>query len=376
MKFLLKFSLKNLEIPNLVKGAFSLAIMTLLLFNPITETEALSQQGNEELKWQAIFLASTPACSNYDYQMLNKYSIITEKYLQMYTLENLAYDNRCFSFNDYFSEYQRPSDLDVVIIILDSYLGENFLHDQNIGGFYAHSGLDRTQNNVIVICDCPNFEYSDPVWILSHELSHFVLYYLGYDFEIVDDLVHSEDKKYDQCREKYVDSCKQVGTKLELDYYAYSVNVMTIYEQAENQEVANDLPDIVLELAKNNTKNWIDGKIKDNDYVNSLGVVTEYLPPSSNNDTEVLFTEEPNEPHKITWEEINSENVDDKQNEFLFQVIQSYIKEEKFNAQEPIIGLPVWFNETATSWINGTITNYEFLKDLEFLRNEGVLTQQ
>jgi len=373
MKFLLKFSLKNLEIPNLVKGAFSLAIITLLLFNPITETEALSQQGNKELKWQAIFLASTPACSNYDYQMLNKYYTITEKYLQMYNLENLAYDNRCFSYNDYFSEYQRPSDLDVVIIILDSSLGENFLHNQKIGGLYTHSGIDRTQNNVIVICDCSNFEYSDPVWILSHELSHFVLYYLGYDFDIVEDLVHSQDKKYDQCREKYVDSCNQVGIKLKLDYYAYSVNVMPIYEQAENQEVVNDLPDTVLELAKNNTKNWIEGKIKDNDYVNSLEVLTQYLPPSSDNETEVLFTEEPNEPYKITWKEINSEHVDDKEDEFLFKVIQSYIKEEKFNTQEPIIGLPVWFNITATSWINGTITNDEFLTDLELLLNAVVL---
>jgi hypothetical protein len=357
MNLFLKSSLKKYNSQKLINGSFSLSIITLLLFNPITETEALSLQDNEELKWQTIFLASNPACSNYDYQMLNKYSAITEKYLQLYNLENLEYDHHCFSSKDYFSKYQQPADLDLVIIILDSNLGENFLHNQKIGGLYTHSGIDRTQNNVIVICDCSNFEYSDPVWILSHELSHFVLYYLGYDSDIVEDLVHSQDSKYDQCREKYVDSCIQIRTKLKLDNYAYSVNVMPIYEQAENQEVVNDLSDTVLELAKNNTKNWINGNITDNDYVNSLEAVTEYLLSYTNNETEVLFTEEPNDPYKITWEEINSENVYDKEDEFLFQLIQSYIKEEKFKTQEVNIGLPVWFNETASNWITGTITN-------------------
>jgi len=69
-----------------------------------------------------------------------------------------------------------------------------------MGGLFTHSGPDRSINNAIIICDCPNFNYSDPVWILTHELSHFVLYFLEYDMYVIEDFVHEYDEKFDQCR--------------------------------------------------------------------------------------------------------------------------------------------------------------------------------
>ena len=85
----------------------------------------------------------------------------------------------------------------MLIIVLDSNLGQEELHKRKMGGLYTHAGTDKFQNHEIIICDCPNFYYSDPVWILTHELSHFILYYLEYDYSIIESLVHSYDEKYE-----------------------------------------------------------------------------------------------------------------------------------------------------------------------------------
>lgn len=377
MKFLSKsIHKKNLEFSTSFKGTFlaCLAIMTLLLFNPFITTESFAQEDNEELKWQTIFIANSPACSNYDYQMLNKYSEIAEGYLNKYNIRNSAYGSQCFSYTKFLTEYQSLTDLELVLIIFDRDLGENILHNQKMGGMYTHKGIDRTQNNLILFCDCPNFYYSDPVWILSHELSHFALHYLGYDSTIVEDLVHSKDKKYDECRKNYDDSCKSVIMKLRLDSMAYSFTVMPIYQDAKNQKIETNLPDSIIELVKLITSFWSEGKITDDDLTYILETVSTYIPPSTNDRTDVQFTDEPLEPDRITWEEINSDEIDSTPNVFLLQILENFTKEEKYDSQEPTLGFPSWFNETANGWVNGTITNKEFLKDLEFLRNEGVLT--
>jgi len=347
-----------------------LAVVSLFI-SPITINEIFAERGYDELKWQEIFIASSPACSNYDYQMLNLYTEITSTYLELYNVDNSAYDPLCFPYTQYLSEYQRPDDLDLLVIVLDRDLGEEHLHTQKMGGLYTHTGIDKTQNNLIVFCDCPNFYYSDPVWILTHELSHFVLYSLGYDSTIVEDLVHSKDKKYDQCRENYKDSCKPVSFKLRLDNFAYSFSVVPIYEQAKQKVNPNNLPSPILEFTKTITMSWIEKKISDSDFTKILGVVANYMSPSSNDNSQIVYTDEPYEQDKISWKEINLEYTEE-QNDFLLNVTQSNVKEEKYY-QEPIIGLPVWFTETANGWEDGTVTNVEFMKDIEFLRNEGVL---
>jgi len=356
-----------------VTKQFLIAILVVvsLFTSPIAINEIFAERGYDELKWQEIFISSSPACSNYQYQMLNLYTEITSTYLELYNVDNSAYDPLCFPYAQYLSEYQRPDDLDLLVIVLDRNIGEEYLHTQKMGGLYTHTGIDKTQNNLIVFCDCPNFYYSDPVWILTHELSHFVLYSLGYDSIIVEDLVHSKDKKYDQCRENYKDSCKPVSFKLRLDNFAYSFNVVPIYEEAKYKVNPNNLPPPILEFTKTITMSWIEKKISDNDFTKILGVVANYMSPSSNDNSQIVYTDEPYEQDKISWKEMNLEYTEE-QNDFLLNVTQSNVNEEKYY-QEPIIGLPVWFMETANGWGDGTVTNVEFMKDVEFLRNEGVL---
>ena len=171
---------------------------------------------NSEATWELIVISSEPACTVSHYQILEKYHDISEKYLELYQLENKAYPPSCMTDFEYLNEYEKPNDLDLIILVYDREKGRTDLHSLDKGGIYIHEGDDPFRNHTIIFCDCPNFEYSDPVWILSHELSHFVLNYLGFDLKIVEKEIHDLDEKFDICVEvDYNDSCLSVKTRIE-----------------------------------------------------------------------------------------------------------------------------------------------------------------
>ncbi len=217
----------------------------------IITPSAFAQTGTDDLKWQLVVLTSNSACSNYDYQIMNKYTEISENYLELYKVENSKYSPLCFSEKKYLSDYETPSDLDLLLLVYDQDLGRKELHSQKIGGFYHHFGNDIEQNHVIVFCDCPTFNYSNPVWILSHELSHFVLYYLDYDESIIEDLVHVTDERYDECLENYDSTCKNNETSIRMQTDSASYSVMPIYEPATSKDTNQVLNNNIFRLNNN-----------------------------------------------------------------------------------------------------------------------------
>jgi len=189
---------------------FLITATFMLLTSSFAMNEAFATHLTEELKWQLVFLSSDSACSNYHIQMTNKYFEVTNLYLDEYQVNHSNYEQLCMPETEYLSDYQTPHDLDLIILVYDKNLGEKELHSFKMGGLYSHSGSERTHNHVVIICDCSNFYYSDPVWIMSHELSHFVLYYRNYEMSVIEDLIHENDAKYDQCQEAYTGQCNSI----------------------------------------------------------------------------------------------------------------------------------------------------------------------
>ena len=75
-----------------ITSVFMILTVTLLLTSTITTNNAFANHLSDDLKWQLVFISSAPACSNYDYQMTDLYDEITEKYLDLYELNNSKYD--------------------------------------------------------------------------------------------------------------------------------------------------------------------------------------------------------------------------------------------------------------------------------------------
>jgi hypothetical protein len=263
------------------------------------------------------------------------------------------------------------------VLVYSTNLGEVELHGQKMGGVFTHTGPDRSFNNAIILCDCPNFYYSDPTWILTHELSHFILYFLEFDMNVIEDLVHRYDQKYDACRDNYIDGCELYLTKLRVDELAYSISVMPPYEFAigisklTNNHVNVSPP--LLELGKVVTQWWTAGKITDGDYSNSLGLLAVENQKIQNDNYRVLFKDGPIK-KEVTWEDVLLADGSTENKENVMTNLRVKLKiDDQVYQQTDFSGLPVWFKQTAQWWVDEQIPDEDFVRSVKYLRDSGII---
>lgn len=367
-----------------------LLVLTVGLVNPIN---SYATQTPDPIKWKLVFISSYPACSNYQYQMTNLYDSLAVHYMNLYNVDNEKYKPTCIpdkyysklGFNDKFnSQLGLPDDLNLLILVYDRNIGRAELNENGIGGFYHHVGTDKTKNNTIVLCDCPSFKFSEPTWILTHELSHFILHYKGFAPEIAEDLVHSKDLKYDYCVE--VDhedkDCTTIKTKLPLNDHAYSYNVMSLFVPTENSKPLTNTEKSLLNstafinVQKQITQWWALGKISDEDYAQVLGYTVGKttpitLPTTSFDGRKMLFTTDP--PKDFSNEIVSHDGQlalsDDQLNYLLRRVPLKPIYYDLNDITNELSGpfLPDWFKNNAMWWSEGQISNADYFKSIEFL---------
>jgi len=371
-----------------ITSVFMILTVTLLLTSTLTTNDAFASHLSEDIKWQMVFISSDSGCGNYDYHMLATYNDITEKYLDLYEINNSKYDPLCMYDKKYQSEYEAPQDLDLIILVYDRNLGESELHDNEMGGFYTHSGIDRARNHAIIFCDCSNFYYSNPVWILTHELSHFVLYYKDFEMDVIEEVIHSNDKQYDQCLEDYDEGCSRVATKISAGRAGYDYSVMPLYDPAVKKSGTSSTTDgqvseVVLDLSKMITKWWSSGKITDEDFANAVGYVSDSNVLSSQKDSEILLRDDPIDDKK-TWDELLEETTpeywdrpvktEENPNDIFSRIPKTMIvQDDEVFSKEIVGGLPSWFKQTALWWAQDKIPDKEFQKNVEFLLKSGII---
>ncbi len=380
----MKYLLKNPQKKTMTRFlTFFLFVATMMLMStPITSQEVFATHLSEELKWQLVFVSSQ-GCSLYNYEKMNQYDVITEKYLEMYGLEASKYDSTCIPESQYISDYIPANDIDLIILVYDKELGEKILHSQKMGGLYSHTGSDRSFNHVIMICDCSTFYYSDPVWILSHELSHFVLSYRNYEMLVIEDLIHTNDVQYDQCIEQGL-NCESFITKLEIESLSRSFSVMPIYKPDSLGKIGNENLDekvrtSVIGISKMITKWWAADKITDGDYANAIGYLVDADIIQSDENAAILIADEPLD-DAVTWEEkfseINSNlrgEINSQESSVLLPHSNTDLIQNKGLVEEVILGVPDWFKTTAGWWAQDKITDEEFKKNIQFLVTRGII---
>ena len=360
----------------MIKKFFILMVITVLAAGSFFIDDGFATHFSEDTKWQLIYLTDTNVCSNYDYQMTVKYDIITEGYLELYEFENTKYEPLCMNHFKYDTLYEFPQDLDLIILVYARNLGEVELHDQKMGGLFTHSGPNRSINNAIIICDCSNFYFSDPVWILTHELSHFILYFLEFDMHVIEDLVHEYDEKYDECRKHYDDSCASILTKLRVESMAHSFSVMPPYKQAigiEKLKYEVDVSPPLLELGKVVTQWWTEGKITEGDFSNALGLLAVQNQQINNDNHNVLFTDGPIN-NESTWEDVLYADGSSENKVSVMSKVKEKLKiDEQIYQQTDFEGLPDWFKQNAQWWLDEKITNDDFIRSVKYLKDSGII---
>lgn len=325
------------------------------------------------VKWRLVFLSPYSGCTNYQYQMAGTYDEITTKYFELYKFPNSKDSPLCMSASKY-SSYKPPQDLDLLILVYDYELGRKELNHYDLGGFYQHTGTDRSTHHAIVFCDCANFKFSEPTWILSHELSHFILFYDGYDNTVAEDLIHKLGTRHDYCNEVGYDiSCKSISTQLRGTDYFTSVTVMAPYKPAVGQvpmsvQTNQTISPKVLGMQKEITKLWLAGKLSDSDYAKILGYAVDspgYVMSSSgitHNDT-VVFADSPDFTDEKKADDVSQWNKDK-----VSAVFSRVPFKQDANSTQDGFQIPQWFKSRAMWWSQDKIwDDKEFVGTAKYL---------
>jgi len=309
---------------------------------------------------------------------MNKFHYTTEAYLNEYGVENESYSPSCIPQVKYPQNYEKPDDLDLFVLVYDKNLGNEILQTHDVGGFYRHFGFDRTTNHFIVFCDCPNFTFSDPIWILTHELSHFSLFYLGSEKLIIENIVHSNDKSFDKCRQSWEANCNSIGYRLESGSMGNSLSVMPIYHSKVNENTAisnpQDVFDLNLELSKISLQWWASGKLlysgEQPNNPQLLDLVNEFY----NNNGNVEFADGPIK-EETTWEgKLYGESEFDS-NQIMHHIPfkQKSLNEINEELDDKLSHLPFWFTKTAVWWANDKVSDEEFFQSIDYLKEQGLI---
>lgn len=360
---------------------FALTLIGILLLQ-VTGTQITAPvygtHQTQNIVWHIVVVSHEPSCTIYNYQLAQKYQIITEEYFKLYQIDANHYKPDCYPIEKFDWKYQKPDDVDLLIVIYDRDLGREKLHPFGMGGFYSHLGGDLTNNHTIIFCECSSFNYSDPPWILSHELSHFILNYLGFDLDKAEDQIHALDYKYDYCmEERYDETCKSIIAYIEHGDLGHKVKVMKPYQLAVGGDPFEqnlddlDLNSKGLELFQEITKWWHYGKITDSQYSDSLQIVTgqQFNNISSGekiDDSPTVILAEPSKEEKVNSEsKLEGSSAND--------VLTSFQFIETDNTNLELSGnYPDWFKTRAQLWSSGKISDGGFVKSVESLQKSFV----
>lgn len=191
-----------------------------------------------EVEYNVLFVTSSDNCTWEEFGKMHFYNEVTFYYLQAWGLIPTYIDPLCVpntSLDSIPEEYYAE---DLTIIITDEEIGKSYLlEDKHAWGYFQSP-------NLIVFGDLTSVreEYGllteDDIaseWTLSHELAHFVLYYVGEPKSIYADWVHdtedankyciSPDTPYDPACDEVYDIIEvngmQVFVMIPYAYYYY-----------------------------------------------------------------------------------------------------------------------------------------------------------
>ena len=377
--------IKNIVPKEKIYVIFSIMITLSLILGP-TLTKSYAAE-NSSVEWQLLYIKKD-TCGPKD-NMDKVYASLTSKYFELYQLENNNYSVDCISESQ-FKNFQKSENVTLLILIFDQDLGKSILQPNNLDGIYVHSGNDRTINHLLIMCDCSVFttgyETTLPSWILSHELSHFVLSYKGFSKFDIKTKVHELHEGYDNCvginfGDGKCDDFKIIvradsSTK---DYVMMAPYGPAIGNNLINYVVTDRSNSELINLQRELTKMWITSTIDDKAYENTLKHLVNPVINSTSEEAK-LALEFPNgfmirelsKPSEIDWNQYLNPITDKEKS---FQSLLNYIP---FNLKDPIgepniEKMPNWFKTRALLWSEKRISDKVFFDGVEHLVRMGIL---
>lgn len=377
---------------SILKKIGLLSIASILLI-PIMSSQSFGEEPLSDYSfWQLIYITKD-RCLIQQEQLVKQYSELVTKYLELYQFDNYGFEPKCFSIDDY-PTYAKPYSVDLTILVFDNYLGNQLLQKNDIDSLYAHFGNNKANNHVIMIAEQPPYHSSlDSTsigWDASHQLSHFILSFKGYNQNTIERLLHSNPLGFDNCVGKRVSDpiCNEVRNYMRTDNGAREFVVMTPLQELIGDGLAKYIPQdvisskVVRDLHKDITSWWLNGIIDDELYLKTTKHIIDVpMISDSKSNTSIIKT------HSgfVMIDEYKNTSVDwqdgrfnafgtDYGSEYQIQEIFQYIP---FNTEIEIIEekqkIPSWFKERAEIWSEGKLGDKIFYDGLDALIRNGIL---
>ncbi len=375
-----------------LKNIGLLSIASILLI-PIMSSNSFADEPLSDYSfWQLVYITKD-RCLIHDQQTIEQYASFVSKYFEMYQFDNYGFEPKCITFDDY-SSYNKPYTVDLTILVFDNYLGNQLLEQNQIDSLYGHFGMDMVNNHIIMIAEPPDYDSSlDSTtigWHASHQLSHFILSFKGYNQNTVERLLHSNSLGFESCVGKRVSDplCSEVRTYMRIDYSAREFAVMTPLAELIGDGLTKYVPqdvissEVVRKLHKDITTWWLKGVIDDESYLKTtkhivdVPIISETKTTSSIIKTQsgfIMISEPKNDFNDLQNGPFNAFGTDYGQEFQLEKIIQFIPFDTNLEIIEEKQTIPSWFHERAELWSEGKLGDKIFYDGLDALIRNGIL---
>jgi len=162
------------------------------------ELEEKKSPNDKRMDWEILFITSRNECSDRNREALWFYLVVTHQYLEKYLIDNALTGFDCIPTNNMAQRIQEAtSSSDITIIIPDIWQSVKQRTQTSSAGHFEFFGESNTILSQALTFQIEN-EFS--AWVLSHELSHFALYWKGYPQFTKINTVHVVQAQYDACK--------------------------------------------------------------------------------------------------------------------------------------------------------------------------------
>jgi len=312
------------------------------------QTDAKSVE--DTFTFQLIWVTGNRSCYQSDHQFMAEYQDLTQTYLSAYGLDHFYFPAQCITLAE-FEDFQPPQYTDLLIVVYEKTTGRVILHDNFRGGYFQPYDTLHSSGLKIETCQCPSFNYNDPIWVLSHELSHFALYYLGFTPTIWVDWVHNiQNRYYQYCPDGDTTDNRCNGLYTKIHGISRVYKTMSIYPTADQGTPFQS------------KFSYVDSS--------SLQENSEGINPGKMADLSIP-----------TWIQNNVKMWSEGSltNEYFVLAIKYFIEQKIIiadtfeNDSNSIIEIPEWIKISSGWWVNGLITDQDFLLGIQYLLEEKII---
>lgn len=224
---------------------------------------------NEALEIFLIYTTHNPSCTTSEVKMMEKYQKITEEYMKEQNLGRKLIVNQACLQMDEINVNMYPLLLaqlnvmrpDLMIFIGDLTSNLELYYQEDAYGVWGCMSITKSMDcitSAIVVCECAPMYREEKtnggMWILSHELAHFLFNYKNFGANVYADAVHVVEYNYRGCLENgFTDSCEQYYIQKDVDGVTYDLMNLDLIKSQYHSLLA-EIPTIEKELQLLNLK--------------------------------------------------------------------------------------------------------------------------